>query len=188
MSEDQRPRWSAATDLDHADGLLLGVREAGELLADEDRLAGRIRRVHQCRRAVAHRARQLACAVELQTRKGEISLADRVRRGEGQQTHVARKLGVDRVQGEVDHGSVPADVEHRVVVGRADVAQLLRVCELGYDGFILQELDAAFVRKGLSIRIVSRGATGADGSVLRTLTLDSSTGGFGPAGAAKSIS
>lgn len=53
-----------------------------------------------------------------------------------------RERDVHRVGREVDHGPVPADVEDRVVVLRADVAQRRRSRKLLLDGLVLQESRA----------------------------------------------
>lgn len=66
-----------------------------------------------------------------------------------------RESDVHQVSREVDHGPVPADVEDRVVVLRADVAQQRRRRELLLDGLVLQEGRALRVGEGLERYIAS---------------------------------
>lgn len=52
---------------------------------------------------------------------------------------------VNRVGGEIEDGTVPADVENGIVVLDVDVAQLLGRSEFGLDGLVLEKLDGFVV-------------------------------------------
>lgn len=62
---------------------------------------------------------------------------------------LVRERDVDRVNSKIDDGPVSANVKDRVVLGRVDVLERDRGCQLAHDGLILEELLRFIVRKGL---------------------------------------
>lgn len=73
---------------------------------------------------------------------------------------LAGELDVVRILGEVDHGSVAADVENRIIVVRIDVGDALGGRELLLHDGVGEELDALLVLEALYAIEVSERKTG----------------------------
>lgn len=56
-------------------------------------------------------------------------------------TNLGSELSVHRIRSKVKHRSMSSNIKDSIVIFCIDFAQLLCVCELGFDGIGVQELD-----------------------------------------------
>ena len=66
------------------------------------------------------------------------------------ETYPGGKFNVDGVLRKVNDGAMTSDIKDDIIVLYIDLRQFLGACQLAFDGFIVQELDAVVILERLS--------------------------------------